>query len=84
MKQYKDAMWRTLLRVEKIEENAVHFIIPAWNYEQPVVVEKNKIPNEILLLLKPDFRLHAKVNIGNDDVSELIFEEWQAFPNQLF
>lgn len=77
MVSYREKLWRALLRVEKIDYENVHFIIPAWNSHTSVPVKKEKIPNDIIPTLHINKRLHAKVNIGCDSTACLHFTDWE-------
>lgn len=73
--------WRTLIRIEDMPEQdgAVPFVyvaVPAWGSEI-VRLPKTVFPAHIFPMLKPDFRLYAKVNLGAIGNEELFFEDWE-------
>jgi hypothetical protein len=73
--------WRTLIRVEDVDNeysHCVYVVAPGWNANKVIRLEFDEFPSEILPLLVPDCRLHAKVNIGAEHENDLYFAEWEG------
>ncbi len=72
--------WRTLVRVHDVDgmRQYCHVVVPGWNVEQKIRVSFESIPAALRRSLKPDKRLHAKVNTGAEDSKDLFFDEWEA------
>ena len=77
-----NTLWRTLIRIETFDENSIQFIIPGWDHEVTLFMNRSELPEEInenLEKVKLPYRLHVRCNIGNDNKDELIFENWEKF-----
>lgn len=71
-------LWRTLIQVDDVSENSNFFIIiPSWNPQETISINKSELPPEISSIIKPDMRLHARANIGADNVNDLFFTDWE-------
>ncbi len=70
-------LWRTLVKIEDINETHVYLLIPAWNPNKIILVNRNIITLHISDRLSSDMRLFAKVNIGASPASELYFSDWR-------
>ena len=73
--------YRTLVRVEDIDaEGAPHrriyVVVPAWNHNEVISLFLNDIPSHLRERIKPETRLHARVNIGNENDRDLYFVDW--------
>lgn len=71
-------LWRTLIRIESVEEDSLTVVVTGWNSRQTVSLPKSSVPTQILDLAKPGKRIHAQVNIGADRESDLVFEDWET------
>jgi hypothetical protein len=59
--------WRTLIRVEKVEEDDYVVVIPAINPEKEFLIKKSLIKVE----LNPNQRFHAIANLSATKTEEL-------------
>jgi hypothetical protein len=73
----EEKFWRTLLRVNHITDDYVFFIIPGWDSERDVPVPLSSISNEVRAILKNGVRLHAKANIGVEDVRDIVIKDYE-------
>lgn len=70
--------WRTLVRVDDIKDDKnLYIIVPGWNSQQAIALNMNNLPDDLQKIIKPDMRLFAKVNIGNDNANELFIKDWE-------
>lgn len=70
--------WRTLLRVDYIDESNIYVLIPGWNPNDIVMLNKTDLPKHIIEEIRPESRLHAVVNIGTEYSKDLYFTDWEA------
>lgn len=70
-------MWRTLIRIEHVGSREVSLVIPAWDSQEVVKVKLAHIPEPVKSLLKPEKRLHARVNTGAERHQDLHFADWE-------
>jgi hypothetical protein len=74
--------WQTLVRVVKVEDNVVTFVIPAWmsedeNEDNKVQMSLKDFPEEIQKIIKPKIRFFADVNLGATKLSQLIVKDFK-------
>jgi hypothetical protein len=69
--------WRTLIRIDDLNEHNVFVIIPSWNSQEVIALNGNCIPDDIRKNLLPDMRLFARVNIGTENSNELYIKNWE-------
>jgi hypothetical protein len=69
--------WRTLVRIDQVDEASVLVFVPSWNSSEAIELRKAELPQELLVSLKPDLRIFAKVNIEAENVFELFFTNWE-------
>lgn len=69
--------WRALLRVDSDDDTHIFVLIPAWNPNEIVMLNKADLPDNIIAIAKPDKRLHAVINIGTESSNDLYFTEWE-------
>jgi len=69
--------WRTLIRVDDVVDNNVFIFIPGWDYQVSLSLNKLDLPKNIQDIIKPDMRIHAKVNVGAERQDELYFKDWE-------
>jgi hypothetical protein len=69
--------WRAMIRVVRIEDNNLWVVLPGWDSEQEIQINKNAFPKKIHKLIKPEARFFAKVNTGADTQSELYFTDFE-------
>ena len=70
--------WRTLIRIDDIKDGKnLYIIIPGWNSRQAIGLNMNNLPEDLQKKIKPDMRLFAKVNIGNENPNELFIKDWE-------
>ena len=74
----KNTLWRTLLRVTSVTNNHIRVIIPGWSTSERVAVKISEIPDKIFREIFPGKRIHARVNIGENNKSKLIFKDWEV------
>ena len=75
-----NTLWRTLIRIENYNRNDIEFIIPGWDNDVTVTLNRNNLPKEINGILdnvQLPYRLCVRCNIGNENKDELIFENWE-------
>ena len=72
-------MWRTLVRVVQnfYSVEYVMVLVPAWDAYTLVKINHSDIPEEILPLMVPGRRLHARVNTGAESRLDLRFDSWE-------
>ena len=77
----RDRMWRTLVRVDKINKDGrsegVYLIIPGWNVREAVWCPIKAIPPAIWKEMGPGKRYHVRCNIGAQFASQLCFDVWE-------
>ena len=75
----KDKMWRTVVRIQKIDfvNKEIVVIIPGWDTYLPVVFGFDEISSELVEELENIRRFHAKVNIGTDTKENLKIEGFE-------
>lgn len=70
--------WRTLIRIDDVKDDKnVYIIIPAWNSQQAIALNTSNLPIKLQSVVKPDMRLFAEVNIGNENANELFIRNWE-------
>jgi hypothetical protein len=69
--------WRTQVKVVRPSKHGWWVTLPGWISDEPVLVSGSEIPEEISSHFKPDFRLHARVNIGAEYAGLLKFRGWE-------
>ena len=72
----EDRKWRTLIRVTEVdqENDRVSVVIPAWNYHERVDLSLTRVSEATGLMMVPELRFHAYVNIGAETARDLRFE----------
>lgn len=70
-------LWRALVRVHHTDERYAWVIVPGWNHRVEVPIELDSIPAYVRENMVPDYRCYAKVNIGAEKKSDLVFKEWE-------
>jgi hypothetical protein len=74
--------WRALIRVEDVRSTQgvpfIYVIVPSWNAQEVVRLPNDVFPEELIPLIKPGVRVHAKVNLGAENQEQLFFEEWEV------
>jgi len=70
--------WRTLIRVLSVGPQHCYMIIPGWNSQVSVPVRIDRLPLKVQKALKPGNRMHAMVNIGAYNSTELSFSDWEV------
>jgi hypothetical protein len=70
--------WRAQIHVIDLEADRgrVYVQVPAWG-EALIRVGTHDVPEEVQRELKPDYRCHARVNLGAESLHELYFYEWE-------
>ena len=78
-----NTLWRTLVRIESYDESIINFVLPGWDHEVNLKLNRKELPNDINKILDSNvqlpYRLHVRCNIGNEDKNELVFENWGQF-----
>ena len=69
--------FRTLIRVKKVFADRVEIVIPGWDSQVVVQIFNKRIPKDILEVMHPGKRLHAKVNRGAVFAYDLDFSDWE-------
>ena len=72
--------WRTLVRIADVVADGRYFhaVVSAWRPHQKVRVYYDSVPDRVRMLLRPDARFHALVNLGAEDAEDLFFDAWEA------
>ena len=70
--------WRTLVRVEEVDNGYLYAIVPAWDVRKKIRIDSDGIPDELRRQAQPGKRFHAEVNIGAESHEELFFVSWEA------
>lgn len=73
----KQKLWRTLVRIQNVDENSIHVVIPAWDSVKVVPIKRSILPENINNLVQPMVRVHAEVNIGCENEEDLKFVNWE-------
>lgn len=73
----ENKFWRQLLRVTKITDDSVFFVVPGWSVETNIPVKKDEIPIEIIEKVLIGARFFAYVNIGVDSVNDIKIKDWE-------
>jgi len=69
--------WRTLVRIEEVEDRVVFLVVPGWNPKEVIRLALGDLPAEIAHSVKPGMRLHAQVNLGATRHEDLYFYDWE-------
>lgn len=72
--------WRTLVRVDDVDiegKGNFYVFVPAWNPNKAISLNKKGLPEQLQKLITPDFRFHAKVNLGANSLNDLFFKDWE-------
>lgn len=78
MIDYKEKnMWRTLVRVVAVEEDAIWFTASAHMPNVAVLISEEILPTNIVELAVVGKRFHAMCNLGCDNIRDLRFEKWE-------
>ena len=67
--------FRTLIRVDRIEDHEVEFCIPGWNPHLTLMWNDDQFPENIRDLLCEDLRFFARVPIGAEDANDLYIKD---------
>lgn len=74
--------WRTLVRLDDVDEKSVMAILPSWNRNFIIDLRRTELPPEIEKAAKVDSRFYAFVNIDAEDPCELFFHSWEIIPKK--
>lgn len=69
--------WRTLIRIDYVDDTHFYIIIPSWNPNEGISIAKSDLPYEVRNILKDDLRIHAEVNIEASSKNDLFFINWE-------
>ena len=72
-----EKFWRTLIRIDAVHNDYVILYVPAWNSQIPIAIEKKQLPEELLSIIRPNFRLHVEVNLAAGNSTDLKFKNWE-------
>lgn len=72
-------MWRSLVLVVAVDvDNGTATVeIPGWHSGEAVRIRLDGVPGNVRDRFAPDFRCHARVNIGAETAGELVFADWE-------
>ncbi len=70
-------LWRALVRVDGVDDNHVYIIIPSWDMNKAISLNKNDLPKEIVETAIADKRMHVRVNLGASSADDLYFVNWE-------
>ena len=77
----RSTLWRTLVRIESYNEKTgiLHIVSPGWSSTEEIYLDVDEVPNHVQLRYFDDkhIRFHAMVNLGCDEVDELVFDDWE-------
>jgi hypothetical protein len=68
---------RTLIRVTAVHGDHFDVVLPAWNSHTTVAIYFRDIPAYALQVISVGHRMHAKVNIGAENKSDITFSDWE-------
>ena len=81
---FDSKFWRTLVRVEHIQNDQAEAVVLGWDVHQRVRFDLSDVDNLDVLKAfetKPfPVRVFAKVNIGSQNADELIFKDFEVAP----
>lgn len=66
--------WRTLIRIEEVNETEVKVVIPGWDHLKEITLPRSTVQLENI---QPNMRVHARVNFGDELESDLKFSNWE-------
>lgn len=69
--------WRTLIRIEAIDNRMVDAVLPGWNSEEVIRFSIDLIAHDLHPLVQPGARFFAQVNKGAEDQADLYFEDFE-------
>ena len=69
--------WRTLVRIDDLDELHFYVIIPSWNPNEVISIAKKELDNSVAQSLRQGQRVHANVNIEAKQPYELFFQNWE-------
>ena len=70
-------LWRTLVRIDSIEDSHIYIIIPGWDTSEAIAIGNEELPKHIKPIIEVDKRMHIQINIGCESVNDLYFGEWE-------
>jgi len=74
-------MWRTLIRVESLDQNQVGFVLPAWNSDETIYFNLHQLRQDLRENIKLNYRFHAEANIGVNNPED-IYIDLNSYENQ--
>lgn len=69
--------WRTLIRIDDLDDSHLFAIIPSWNSNEVISIAKAELDFEVVAALQRGQRVHANVNIEAEQSYELFFQNWE-------
>lgn len=69
--------WRTLIRIDDLDESHFYVIIPSWNSNEVISIATAELDHVVASALKRGQRVHAYVNIEAEQSYELFFQDWR-------
>lgn len=66
-------MYRSLMRVETVDDLWVDVIIPGWNPDETVQLPKQRLPQDIRQQVAPGMRIVGDVDLSVEEKSDLRF-----------
>lgn len=69
--------WRTLVRVEDIDNGFFYVVVPAWDQNQVIRIYKQDVPKTIRENIVVPSRYHVRVNVGAERHQDIYFDQWE-------
>lgn len=74
----EETLWRSLVRVEKIDDRGAHITLPFWNSDAMVFLSWDRIEPEARRFFDGRKYLHARINSGMQNASDLRYADWEG------
>lgn len=68
---------RTLVHVEKLDEQSVTFYLAGWNHEVSFTQPRSVFPEPLRSALEPDLRFHVYATTGLEEADRIKFRDWE-------
>ena len=73
--------WRALVRIEDVKRSdrypELFLVVPSWNPHRKLGIPLSMLPKKISDHVQPGDRLHALVNLGSEETTDLYFSDWE-------
>jgi hypothetical protein len=72
---------RVLIRIEEVSELYFLVIIPGWNQQTKVIIDRELMPKRIAHNLSPGDHVLARVNLGAVSPKQLMMSDFEEAPD---